>query len=328
MSFQEAVWSRPLTSIRTGTPRQLAGRIIAAVLIAVFIFGALTTDSFTSIQNVRAILAATGFVGIVAVGMTVIMISGNLFSLSLGTTVSIGAMTFLWALKLGVVPAILISLGIGTAICAMQGVVIGALGANPIIITIGAGALQVGAAAWLTDSSSIYPPAGDKSFDFMTSTPLGIAFPVYVLVALVIVGELFMRRTRFGKEVYLVGENRQAATAAGLRVPMIVAGSFAIAGGCAAIAGMLLGAFNQNATLLVGEGFTFDAIAAALVGGSAVTGGRGSVGRALVGALVIAATSDMLLLRGYSTGVQLMVKGLIVFFVVVIAQLNARQDTK
>ncbi|MEI7626552.1 MAG: ABC transporter permease, partial [Actinomycetota bacterium] len=129
-------------------------------------------------------------------------------------------------------------------------------------------------------------------------------------------------------EVYLVGENRQAATAAGLRVPMIVAGSFAIAGGCAAIAGMLLGAFNQNATLLVGEGFTFDAIAAALVGGSAVTGGRGSVGRALVGALVIAATSDMLLLRGYSTGVQLMVKGLIVFFVVVIAQLNARQDTK
>ncbi|MCX6386405.1 MAG: ABC transporter permease [Solirubrobacterales bacterium] len=326
MSTPDSTAIRPLAAIYTGSRRQLIGRAVAGVLIAFFIFGAVTTDSFTSIQNIRAILVATGFVGIVAVGMTVIMLSGNLFSLSLGTTVSVGAITFLWALKLGLVPAILITLGVGTAACAVQGLVIGAIGANPIIVTIGAGALQAGVAAWLTDGSSIFPPAGDKSFDFMTSTPLGIAFPVYVLVVLVIICELVMRRTRFGKEVYLVGENRQAATAAGLRVTLIITGAFAIAGACAALAGMLLGAFNQNATLLVGGTFTFDAIAAALVGGSAVTGGRGSVTRALFGALIIAAISDMLLLRGYSTGIQIMVKGLLVLFVVVIVQLNARED--
>lgn len=119
MSTPDSTAIRPLAAIYTGSRRQLIGRAVAGVLIAFFIFGAVTTDSFTSIQNIRAILVATGFVGIVAVGMTVIMLSGNLFSLSLGTTVSVGAITFLWALKLGLVPAILITLGVGTAACAV-----------------------------------------------------------------------------------------------------------------------------------------------------------------------------------------------------------------
>lgn len=326
MSTFAATLARPIAGLRTARGAELAVKIVALILAVVLTLAALTTQGFLTSANFKAILAAAGFVGIVALGMTAIMISGNLFSLSLGTTVAVGAMLFLWALQWGAFPAILLTIVLCAIICALQGMIVGSIGANPIIVTIGAGALQAGGAVWLSDGSSIFPgaPAGD--FAFLSDPIGGIAVPVFVLVALVILGELLLRRTRFGRETFLVGENRQAATAAALRVPWIVTGAFAIAGVCAGIAGILLGAFNQNATLLVQGTYTYDAIAAALVGGSVVTGGRGSFIRTLVGALVIAAISDMLLLRGYSEGVQIMVKGLVVVVVVVFVQVTVQKD--
>lgn len=318
--------SSPLSGFLSARGVERAVRAVALVVAMVLTIGAVTTSGFLSVGNVKAILAATGFVGIVALGMTIIMISGNLFSMSLGTTVAIGAMTFLWALKLGVVPGILVTIALCGAICAVQGMVVGSIGANPIIVTIGAGALQSGAAVWLSGGSSVFPHAAAHTFSFLNSPILGVAVPVYVLAVMVVLGEILLRRTRFGRETFLVGESRLAATAAALPVPLIITGVFALAGVCAGVAGILLGAFNQNATLLVQGTYNYDAIAAALVGGSVVTGGRGSFVRTLAGALVIAAISDMLLLRGYSTGVQIMVKGLVVLVVVVLVQVTAQKD--
>jgi ribose/xylose/arabinose/galactoside ABC-type transport system permease subunit len=326
MSTFAANLARPVTGLRDARGAELAVKIVALVLAVVLIIGALSTQGFLTSANFKAILAAAGFVGIVALGMTAIMISGNLFSLSLGTTVAVGAMLFLWALQWGVLPAILLTIALCAIICALQGTIVGSIGANPIIVTIGAGALQAGAAVWLSDGSSIFPGAEAGDFAFLSDPIGGVAVPVFVLVALVILGELMLRRTRFGREMFLVGENRMAATAAAMRVPWVITGAFAIAGVCAGIAGILLGAFNQNATLLVQGTYTYDAIAAALVGGSVVTGGRGSFIRTLLGALVIAAISDMLLLRGYSEGVQIMVKGIVVIVVVVFVQVTAQKD--
>jgi len=133
-----------------------------------------------------------------------------------------------------------------------------------------------------------------------------------------------MRRTRFGRQIYLLGENRVAARAAALPITLLTVGSFAIASLYTAGSGILIGATSANASLLLTGSYTYDAIAAALVGGNAVTGGRGSIARTAAGAIVIATISDMLLLRSYSTGGQILVRGIIVVVVVVLTNLRER----
>ena len=109
-------------------------------------------------SNLKAILTAAAFVGIIAVGLTVIILSGNLFSLALGQTAAISAMVFLYSLRFGLGAAIVLTLLLGLAIGAVQGFAVGAWGANPIIITIGAAGLMEGMAVWLSHGQSIVPP--------------------------------------------------------------------------------------------------------------------------------------------------------------------------
>jgi ribose/xylose/arabinose/galactoside ABC-type transport system permease subunit len=146
---------------------------------------------------------------------------------------------------------------------------------------------------------------------------------VFVFVAVVAALEVWLRHSRLGHETSLVGENRAAARAAALRVTRVTVVAFAIAGACAGIGGILIGASEGNATLLSGgDRYTYDAIAAVLVGGTLVTGGRGSAARTALGALFIATLSDMLLLRGYSAGAQVAVTGVVVLIVIVATQLR------
>ena len=161
--------------------------------------------------------------------------------------------------------------------------------------------------------------------EFLARTIFGLPFSVYVFLGLALVLDLCMRHTRFGLELYLLGENQPAARAAGLPVALLTTAAFAVAGFCVAVTGVLVAGFAQNVNLQVAGTYTFDAIAAILVGGSAVTGGWGSVGRTVIGALIIATVTDMLLLVGASTGMQILVKGLIVIMVVVLLHLSRRE---
>jgi ribose/xylose/arabinose/galactoside ABC-type transport system permease subunit len=294
-----------------------------ALLTALIIFGAFSTAGFLSISNLSAILTSAAFVGIIAVGSTLIMLSGSLFSISLGTTTAITAILFMALLHYGVGAAIVGTLLAGTAIFAIQGALVGLIGANPIIVTIGAGAIQEGIIGWLSPGD-ITPPPG-ASIAFLAGTIFSLPFSVYVFLGLALVIDLCMRHTRFGLEIYLLGENQPAARAAGLPVALLTTAAFAVAGFCVAATGVLIAGFAQNVNLQVAGTYTFDAIAAILVGGSAVTGGWGSVGRTVVGALIIATVTDMLLLVGASTGMQILVKGLIVTAVVVLLHLARRE---
>jgi ribose/xylose/arabinose/galactoside ABC-type transport system permease subunit len=308
--------------VRVRMPR--AGTVVTfAAFVAVLLVGGLTTPNFLSVDNIKAILLASAFVGIVAIGMTMIMLSGHLFSLSLGITAAVCAMVFLYALRFGLVPAILAAIIVGCVVCALQGGIVGGLGADPIIVTIGAGVVLEGLSLWLTKGVTVYPPSGEAVYEFLKTPLLGIPFPFYVLVAVTVVAELTLRRTRFGRHVYLVGTSKAAADAAALPVTWIVTGAFAAAGACAGVAGVLLGAFNENATLSIQGTFTFDAIAAALVGGTAIGGGQGSAVRTFFGAIVIATIASLLLLRDYSTGVQLLARGLIVVAAVLMLHLGS-----
>ena len=320
----------PVTAVTPKAPRSTSSRITLGVTIAaivVLIIGTLTTDGFYSLANGKAILNAATIVGIIAIGMTYVVISGNLFSLSVGVTAAVCAMTFLWALNYGMVAAIVITQAFGAIVIGLQGLLVGTTGANPIMVTIGAGALQEAVATWVSAGVSVYPPEG-AIYAWLAAPLFGIPFPVYVFIAMTIIGELVLKRSRFGRSLFLMGESPRAGRASGLSIATLTTGAFVVLGLCTAAAGILIGAFNQSGTLTATGTLTVDSISAVLVGGTAVIGGRGSVLRTAIGALVVSAIEDLLLIRGFSTPVQLLVLGLIVSAVVVLSQINSGRSNR
>jgi ribose/xylose/arabinose/galactoside ABC-type transport system permease subunit len=310
------VWRR----WRTRTELTVDVAVLVAVL-AVVVIG-LSTDRFVTVANAKAILTSASLVGIAALGLTLIMIGGSAVSLAISPTVAAVGMVFLSAQSLGLVTALVVATVFGALVTGVQGVIVGYAAANPVVLTIAASFAIAGLAAGITDGVSVSPSG--PGYDHLNATPGGVPLSVFVLVLLALAVEWTLRRTGFGRSLYLVGENRPAAQAAGLPVGRTTTVAWLGAGALFAVTAAFTAAFNTSANVNLGGTLTFDAIAAVLAGGTPISGGRGSALRTLAGAVLIAAVSDILLLRGYSTGVQVMVKGLIVLVVVVVVHLLAR----
>lgn len=296
----------------------------AAVAVALIVLLA-TTEAFFTVDNARAILASVGIIGIIAVGMTIVILGGNLFSLALAPTLACAGMLFIVTFPNGWALAILVALAFGVGTGWIQGLAVGAGRANPIIVTIAtAGLLEAASRAFKQGRVQADPKT---SFGVLTDTVWGLPVTVYVLIGLVICVECALRRTRRGRELLLVGTSRPAARAAGLPVARITVGAFGVAGACAAIGGILLSALNAGAGPQLQGTLTFDAFAATLVGGTALAGGRGSALRTLGGTLVVAVIANALLLRGYDTGVQQLVLGVLVLGAIIVFHASSRQST-
>lgn len=306
---------RTLAPPVAGRTALIAAAALAAVAVLVL---AATTERFLTWDNAKAILSSASVVGILALGLTFITLVGSMVSLAVGPTAVVSAMAFLSVLNLGLLPALAIAAVAGAVITGLQGALAGAWNANPVILTIGAGFLINGFAEKASGGTMVRPAGG--GFARLNETPLGLPLGVYVMVALALVFQYILRRTVLGRQIVLVGENRAAARAAGLPIARVTIAAFALAGLAFALAGAFLGAFNMGASSNLQGTLTFDAIAAVLVGGTAISGGHGSALRTLGGALAVAAISDVLLLRGFGTGEQILLKGVLVVAVVVVTQ--------
>ncbi|MBN9239061.1 MAG: hypothetical protein BGO97_05180 [Micrococcales bacterium 70-64] len=297
-----------------------------AVIVVLVVIAAATTDRFLTWENVRAILSASTGIGIVAIGAGYITIVGSIGSLATSQSVSLLAMVFVASQLWGLPAAVLVAVLAGAALGAVQGYAVGAWSANPIVLTVAVSFALVGLSTWLT-GGRIVAPSG-TGFDALNATPLGIPVAVYVLVALGILNELVMRFTTIGRQVPLVGENPRAARVAGLPVTAVTVFAWTMFGVMSGIGAAFLGAFNRQANISLAGNLTFDVIAAVLVGGIAIAGGRGSAIGAMLGAVAISAITNLLLLRGFDTGAQLLVKGLLVVLIVVVLQLRNRERTR
>jgi ribose/xylose/arabinose/galactoside ABC-type transport system permease subunit len=320
ISAEDKGFARSLGAARPRALQQHATAMLACAGLVFLIACAwflLATDGFASWANMKAILAASSFIGIVAIGQTAVMLSGNFFSMSLGIQAAGSAIFFLWALKFGLVPAIALTIALSALVAAVQGYAVGAWGASPIIITIASGVLITGFVVLITGGTTVHPPPDGPSIAFLGDRVGGIAVSALVMIGVAILAQLALKRTRFGAMTYLVGASRPAARAAALPVTLTIVVAFGVAGACAAVAGVMMSGFQQTASLSLQGTLTFDAIAAVLVGGCSVLGGRGSALATLVGTLGITAINSALILRGYSNGVQILVKGTIVLGAVV-----------
>jgi ribose/xylose/arabinose/galactoside ABC-type transport system permease subunit len=313
---------------RTGLAgrRPSAEQLLIAGSLLVLVVLAVTTERFLTLDNARAILAATALVGITAIGATLVMIAGSTVSLATSQTATVVAMLFLATTQLGLPLAGLIAFGSGVVLTAVQGAAVGFWNSNPIVLTIAAGFAIGGLATWFSGGTPVYPRS--DAFVVLNSTVLGLPLAVYVLLVVTALAQWVLRRTTAGRQMYLVGQNRAAARAAGLPVGRVTVIAWACFGGCTALTGIFLASFHTSATVNLGGNLTLDAIAAVLVGGTLITGGRGSALRTLGGAVLISLISDVLLLRGYSTGAQILVKGLLVLAVVVVVHLRTTRSRR
>ncbi|MFL6796843.1 MAG: ABC transporter permease [Xanthobacteraceae bacterium] len=290
---------------------QAAGLI---VLLAVI----LGTPGFLAGPSILSLLTTVSFIGCVAVGMTLITVSGNIMSFALGATVGVTAMVFIVACNwLGFTLGLVIALLFGSLLTGLQGLLIGGVRANPIIVTIATLALIYGVTQAFAEKGTIYAEAGIVP-SAVKGKIIGLPIEFLVFVLATLVSQFLLSLTRFGRNLFMVGSSFRAAEAVGVSTWRTVTGAYLWAGFFTSLAGIMLAIRYESANMDYGVAYDYDAIAAVLVGGTAIGGGAGSALRTFAGAMVIAAVQVMLLLKGLRQEWQYLAAGLIVLAVIIL----------
>ncbi len=310
--------------------RELAKNRIQATsvrlaILVIILFSLYFVEGFSSIQNISSILYMTASVGIVACGLSLVTISGNLFMLSISATTSLSTIIFISTLKFGIPAAIVLTLLSGIIFGAIQGIAVGAFRTNPIITTIAASSVLTGIGSCLSGGRTL---TSDQSINWLGVGHLlpGIPNQIIILLVFFAATHFFLSRMRAGREIRLNGINPRTASLSGLRVKQAVILAYVVASFSAALAGILIASQTTQGNLSLGNGLDFSSIAAVLVGGVAISGGQGRVTDALFGALFLAIISNILLLKGFSLDMQLMVKGLVVLASIMTGAILARKQ--
>ncbi|MEO8669474.1 MAG: ABC transporter permease [Bauldia sp.] len=290
--------------------RNILGVIVAIVLLLAA--GGMTTPNFLTLENLLVVVRAASIIGIIALGMSYITISGNLFALSAEELAILTACVFAFLMRaeFGLFPSLVITLAFAAACGAIQGGVI-ALGADPIITTLAFGALFRGVASLVTDNKNIL--LGTKAAEWLgTGRPLGIPTQSWAFIILTLLAWFILQKTRFGRQLLLIGANRAAAAATGLRVGQGSLIALTIFGLCCGMAGISAASQFGLAVANLFSGLTFDVIAAVLVGGISLRGGQGLPIQAALGAIFIALLQNFMLLHSFTTGQRTLVVGILV----------------
>lgn len=286
------------------------------LLVATLIAATLTTPGFLSFDNLRGILINTAVIGISAVGMTAVTMSGNLVSLAVSQQGMLAAVVFIAMLAggLNIVLAAAITTLILVIIGALQGLFIAA-GLNPMITTLAAGAVIFGLATMATGGNVVSAPQADFRWIALES-PLGLPLPIYIFIAFTIVATLLVDKTVIGREILLVGANRATARLSGLSFARATLAAFMLLGIGTALSGIVVAAQAGQATTLDLATLTSNVIAAVLVGGTAIQGGFGSPLRSALGALMIAIFTNVMVLHNFEHGWRLAAVGALVIAMV------------
>lgn len=289
--------------------------------VAIFLFFSLMLwdDGFLSPRNLTNIVLQTAPATILAIGLVFVLSAGEI-DLSFGSIVAVSALTTAVVMQsLHPVLAVLAGLAAGTMIGALNGAVVAYLALPSFLVTLATLGLFAGVARSMTNLRSI--PAVDPLFTgiFGSGKLFGIPSLVLWTVAAVTFGHIVYRQTRFGAHVIATGDNPRAAQVSGIRIRNIRLYVMMISGFCGGLAGVLYTGRVQAAKYTLGESDLMIVIAAVIVGGTALNGGKGSVIGALVGSLLMGMLSNGLILMEYTVSQQMIVRGAIILLAVAVS---------
>jgi erythritol transport system permease protein len=314
-------------------------------LIAVIVFFSIAAPNFLSTANLILMSKHVALNAFLAMGMTFVIITGGI-DLSVGSIVGLCGMVAGYLVLNGidlqvgytvyfnVIEIILITLVVGVLIGAVNGILITKLNVAPFIATLGVLYVARGFAL-LSSGGSTFPnlagkaDLGNTGFGFLgAGRILNIPVSIWILIVVALGAAYLARYTPLGRHIFAVGGNERAARISGVRVDMVKMFVYMFSGFCAAIVGLIISSELMASHPATGESFELNAIAAAVLGGTSMSGGRGTIGGTIIGAFVIGILSDGLVMMGVSSFWQMVIKGLVIIVAVVVDQAQRRLQSR
>lgn len=304
--------------------KKIKENIVVLILIVLFVFFSTANTTFLTYANMISILKQASFYGILSLGMMMSIITAGI-DLSLAGNLCLSGMIYAYcaqttSLNLPMGVAALLALAAGTLMGIANGAMISKIEAPPFIATLATGQVAQGIALMICGGKSISRdfPDGFTTLGKGKIGSTGIPWLILIWIALAIIIYLLMDKSRFGRRVYMLGGNKVMAITSGTNVKRILLLVYTLSGILASIAGILMTSRTASASPLAGEGYELDCVAAAVIGGTSLTGGSGNVWRVLVGVIVISTITVGMNVLGVGTYVQDIVKGLIIAFAVIL----------
>ena len=265
-----------------------------AVLVLLLVVGGLAFDTFATADNLANVLVQGSFLAIVALGMTFVILTGGI-DLSVGSVFALGGVLAAYGSEHGLLTALLYPLVGGLVIGLVQGALVSRAGMAPFIVTL-AGLLGVrGTVFAITDEGNRTPAVKSAVFASLGSDGLGrITWPVIIMLLLFVLGWIVRQRTRAGQAVVAIGGQEDAARLMGLPVARVKLWVYVASATLAALAGALNAARSSSGVTTVGVGLELEAISAVVIGGTLLTGGRGSVTGTLAGVYLLGVIQNLI----------------------------------
>ncbi|MCA0012179.1 ABC transporter permease [Mesorhizobium sp. B292B1B] len=309
------------TSAATRNDRFTRGSRLADVLskaglgfaiLAVMLYGSFVSPAFFTTGNLLNVLTSMSIVGIVVVGMTFVLVAGGLADLSVPAAIACGAILSLGLQPMiGPVPAFVLAVALAGLIGLLNGVLVGYVGINPIIATLGIGTIGLGIVQAAVGGVIVYGN-NPASAEFAKGRLFGVPVVVLIFLLIALIGHFVLSRSFWGRWTLATGGNYRAAEASAVPVEAVKAGAFVITALASGVSGGLLGLTLQSARPLIGAGYEFSAITAVVVGGVSIIGGFGSVPRAIAGLIFVQLLTNVMVLDGVRTPIQGFVLGILI----------------
>jgi len=324
MNRKEAVSTKSLTKRQVVDEIFVKWGIYIALLLLVILM-ALIAPNFFSIKNGLNIAQAVSINAVVASGMTVVILTAGI-DLSVGSIVAASGVATVLLLNGGVptVIAALVAILVGALIGLINGAIIAYLALPAFIVTLGALTYARGIAYSMHGGP--VQIAGESGIESIGNGSIGgIPMPVFIMIFVYWFFWFLLERTKFGRHVYAVGGNPQAARLSGIDVKKVLMSVYVISGVTAGLAGLMFASRVRSGQVTAGVGYELDAITAVILGGTSLFGGRGRIFGTLIGALLIGVLSNGLVLLGVPIYTQLMIKGGVIILAVAIDTLRSKR---
>ena len=316
---QESGWSALPNSLRVTLLRLIALALIVMTL-------SLTSEAFLTSNNVLNVLRQTALLFLLASGLTIVILTAGL-DLSVGANIGLSACLAATIIKStgSISLALLVGMGSGFLIGLINGGLIAFLRIPPFIATYGMLWILHGVTYWFMGGETIHGfPAEFRAIG--SGYLWGIPIPVFLMLAFLLVGMIFLQRTRWGQDIYSVGANREAARLSGIPVNSRLVLAYVMSGLMAGLASLIFLARLNSAEGDIGEAMTLPAIAAVLIGGTSLFGGVGTITGTLIGALILTLVLNGMNLLSINASWQPLVTGVIVIAAVYFDNLSNKGD--
>ncbi|MFC9351643.1 ribose ABC transporter permease [Arthrobacter sp. NPDC057013] len=297
---------------------------ILVVLIALVALMVVIAPNFASVNNLLNIARSISINAILAAGMTFVILAAGI-DLSVGSILAVSGVASVMTGIAGLPAPVAILVGVLTGALAglINGLLSSYLALAAFIVTLGTMTFLRGLAYTMTDGQPIV--SNTLNFrDIGNGYMAGIPVPVVIMIIVYVAAWFVLERTRYGRHVYAVGGNAEAARLAGINVKRVLTSVYVIAGVCAGLAGVIFSARVVSAQPTAGGGYELDAIAAVVLGGTSLVGGRGRIYGTLIGSIILGVLSTGLILMNVQFFTQLLIKGLVIILAVAIDSLKQR----